>query len=142
MASEIEAATERKRRHAMTEAGSDEWFDYARQECGNSQEDRDNATLADAYVARLAADRAEREERAKPIDDDYVTAAAGMDGKTNGNDPRDRRWFVGHENSVFCVDRFHVTNRPELAGEFVAAVEVIIRHRWQLDLLRALKGGA
>ncbi len=129
MASEIEAAAERKRRHQAMRVATNEWVDYC-SGGGDSQETRDNATLADAYLARLAADRAEREERARPIDEAWMKSIGCKKMAIN-------RWKTQEQIRVNVWLVECVRWMVKIDGWLVQ-----MQTRGQLlDLLRVLKGG-
>lgn len=112
--SEIEAAAERYGRFQL----------YESSEAGDELRLRDTAMLATWACHRLAADRAEREERAKPIDARRLPVALG-----------------GHREVTACmrggVELWH------FAGDATSVVSIpeCTTQGAMDDLIRVLKGG-
>lgn len=120
MASEIEAAAER-----LVNGGGGEWdsTDY----WNSSHRDEDAAACGEWILSRLAADRAECDERARPIDAEWLQS-------------------FGCEWAWSCsfglVHRDGIAITDFVGGEWTCHGIKVANRGDVLDLLRALKGGA
>ena len=127
MNEQIEAAANR-----LLQGGCDEWdaADYAQ----SFQRDEDIEAVANWTLARIAADKAEREERAKPIDADWCLANGAAWNMT-----RAVAWWRLLDNSRI---EFNATNGVALiVGNGWSYLDHIATRGQLLDLLRAMKGG-
>lgn len=131
---EIEATAER------LIAGADYWesVDYRENETGELEKDMESA--GKWILSRLAADRDDREERARPIDAEWLESiGATWFGDYLGFDlPNSARLEVMRDYGAMTVE---CGLRPKHIGGWVQINP--LRNRGEvLDLLRVLKGGA
>jgi hypothetical protein len=85
--------------------------------------------LAEAYLKRLAADEAEAAERAKPIDEEWLTSIRARKKAINRWKIEGvNLWIIGPDRQwTVKIDGYHV---------------IFFTRGQLLDLIRALKGGA
>lgn len=119
--SEIEAAAERWGRFFRGQIGSIERDEYYH----SALLDEDRDALCQLAVERLAADRADREERARPIDAEWLES-------------------IGFASVSIELGVWHEARSGAFSGLWIRAARHLphITTRGQLlDLLRAMKGG-
>lgn len=101
--------------------------------------------LANAMVARLAADRSEAAERAKPIDAEWCLANGARHWKAGDEyvfDDCKVRWGVNHGPGETLRGGVSIESTSEVSQQRAVVSLPSITTRGQLlDLLRALKGG-